>query len=210
MILKSKILISCCGVLFIKNFTLKERMFRKKKTDKKTKEIQENSSKSKKDDSKKHTSSYLNHQLNTYSNTHKKSNSNLNFISDLFFQSASVLGDVNENQLNITTQNKLSYNQFQELVESVESYRTQIQALSIASEIFVKNLQGFQDITKTSIKTNESVDLEYLINTTQLIGNVHQQWVFLLIKGFLFRTSSRTQFKIRIKYSYRNSNTKET
>jgi hypothetical protein len=78
----------------------------------------------------------------------------------------------------------LSYMQYQTFVQALSAYKRQIQAMSAATETFVRALQEFSDcVPQANIHDPLSVaDLDFLIDSSQLLSNAHQTWAGMLEK----------------------------
>ncbi|KAI8899013.1 hypothetical protein BC833DRAFT_587437 [Globomyces pollinis-pini] len=72
----------------------------------------------------------------------------------------------------------LSLMKYQTFVQALSAYKRQIQAMSAATETFVRELQDFADCVPAAEITDSLLvtDLDFLIDSSQLIANAHQTW----------------------------------
>jgi hypothetical protein len=78
----------------------------------------------------------------------------------------------------------LSFMQYQTFVQALSAYKRQIQAMSAATETFVRALQEFSDcVPQANIHDPLLVaDLDFFIDSSQLLSNAHQTWAGMLEK----------------------------
>lgn len=76
----------------------------------------------------------------------------------------------------------LSFRQYQTFAQSLGAYKRQIQAMSAATEVFVRALQDLADcVPQANIQDPLLIsDLDFLIDSSQLMSNAHQNWASLL------------------------------
>ncbi|KAJ3321049.1 hypothetical protein HDV06_004607 [Boothiomyces sp. JEL0866] len=72
----------------------------------------------------------------------------------------------------------MTYMQYQTFVHAIGAYKRQIQAMAAATETFVRALQEVADCVPAAQVNDVNVvsDLDFLIDSSQLIVNAHQTW----------------------------------
>jgi hypothetical protein len=76
----------------------------------------------------------------------------------------------------------LTLRQYQTFAQSLGAYKRQIQAISAATEVFVRALQDLADcVPQANIQDPLLItDLDFLIDSSQLMSNAHQNWASML------------------------------
>ncbi|EGF82877.1 hypothetical protein BATDEDRAFT_86391 [Batrachochytrium dendrobatidis JAM81] len=78
----------------------------------------------------------------------------------------------------------LNLRQYQSFTQAVAVYRRQIQAMAAATDTFVRALEELSDCVPAAQLSNASVvaDLDFFIDSTQLLVNTHQIWASTIEK----------------------------
>ncbi|KAJ3302465.1 hypothetical protein HDV03_004953 [Kappamyces sp. JEL0829] len=93
-----------------------------------------------------------------------------------------VGGPADPRRLEDNSPKELSLEQYQSFAEAVRAYRMQIEKMATATETFVRHLQELADcVPQAPIRDPKLVaDLDFMIDSSQLLGNTHQNWSLLL------------------------------
>ncbi|KAJ1342984.1 hypothetical protein BSLG_002491 [Batrachochytrium salamandrivorans] len=78
----------------------------------------------------------------------------------------------------------LNLRQYQSFAQAASAYRRQIQAMAAATDTFVRALEELSDCVPAAQLVNASVvaDLDFFIDSTQLLVNTHQIWASTIEK----------------------------
>ncbi|KAJ3057203.1 hypothetical protein HK102_011086 [Quaeritorhiza haematococci] len=110
------------------------------------------------------------------------------FSNGRFDSSASVAGGPNDPRMIRANQPPptLTLRQFQSFVQALGAFRRQVQAMSAASETFVRALEEMAEYVPAAELSKPYVvgDLDFLIDSTHLIANAHQIWAESLERDF--------------------------
>ncbi|KAI8915543.1 hypothetical protein EDD86DRAFT_196300 [Gorgonomyces haynaldii] len=100
------------------------------------------------------------------------------FTAGRFDASASVVGGPGDPRTHEQKPKTMTLIQFQSFCQALAVYRRQIQAMAAATETFVRALEELSDcVPAAHVQNTKAVqDLDFLVDSTQLIANAHQIW----------------------------------